>query len=125
MFLGRLLGMYSMPATFDIEVFMTNATAKLKEWGGALLILIGVVMMVVAIWQIAKGLIQHGRAQTNWAIAIILLILGGALASFGAGSDAFGWLSGIAAGGKNTIEDLGGGSTGLPGGTILRMLSGR
>lgn len=103
-----------IPATFDISTFLTNATSQLKEWGGALMILIGVVMMVVAIWQIAKGLIQHGKAQVNWAIAIILLILGGALASFGAGADAFSWLADMAEGGKTTIEELGGGSTPLP-----------
>lgn len=104
-------------ATFDVTQFLTNATAKLKEWGGALLILIGVVMMIVAIWKIASGLISHGKKQVSWAVCIIMLILGGALASFGAGASAWDWIQKIAEGGKNTIDDLGG--SGGAGPTIL------
>lgn len=107
MLLSASLG---LPATFDVEAFLTNSITKLKAWGGLLIILIGVVMMVVAIWKIGSGLISHGKKQVSWAVCIIMLILGGALASFGlSGTNAWAWVQGIAEGGKNTIDDLGSG----------------
>lgn len=103
--------------TFDITKFGANLYKMLREWGNTLIVIIGVVMMIVAVWQIAKGLIQHGKSNTNWAVAIALLIIGGALASFGAtGTGAWEWLERIAAGGKNTINELGGVTEGGGGG---------
>lgn len=108
-----MLSLFVNPMTFDITAFGTNLYTMLTRWGNILIIIIGVVMMLVAIWQIAKGLIQHGKAQVSWAVAIILLILGGALASFGVGgisgdsTGAWDWLMDIAKGGKNTIDQLG------------------
>lgn len=100
-----------LPATFDVEMFLKNATGKIKEWGGLALILIGVILMVVAVFKVASGLISHGKKQVSWPVCIIMFILGGALASFGLdGVGAWSWLQGIANGGKNTIEDLGTGS---------------
>lgn len=96
-----------LPATFDIEAFLTNATAKIKDWGGLALILMGVILMLVAVFKIVSGLISHGKKQVSWTVCIIMFILGGALASFGLGADAWAWLQGIAEGGKNTIDDLG------------------
>lgn len=91
---------------WDLTTFLGNASDQLKVWGGLLMVLLGVVMVIVAVWQIAKGLISHGKTQTNWFVAIALLLLGGALASLG-GTGAWQWISGIAAGGKQTIDDLG------------------
>lgn len=97
---------------FDISTFFQNVAGSngiLRTWGGYIIILLGVVMMIVGIWQICKGLIQHGKAQTNWAVAIILLIIGGALASFGgSATGAWGWLEDLAGSGKDTIMELGG-----------------
>lgn len=116
-----------LPATFDVEQFLINSAAKLKTWGGLLLILIGVVMMICAIWKIASGLISHGKKQVSWAVCIIMLILGGALCSFALGDEAWAWVQGIAQGGKDTIDDLGGTGTGGAGGgggttTIIHWL---
>ena len=110
---GFLTNVMTSPLTFDITKFGTNLYNKLREWGNILVIIIGVVMMIVAVWQIAKGLIQHGKAQVSWAVAIALLIIGGALASFGTAGvanpdGAWKWLEGIAEGGKTTINELGG-----------------
>lgn len=108
-----MLSLFANPMTFDITAFGQNLYTMLTQWGNILIIIIGVVMMIVAIWQIAKGLIQHGKAQVSWAVAIALLIIGGALASFGVGgiadndTSAWDWFMGIAEGGKNTIEELG------------------
>ena len=114
-----------LPATFDIEQFLINSAAKLKTWGGLLLILIGVVMMICAICKIASGLISHGKKQVSWAVCIIMLILGGALCSFGMGDDAWNWVQGIAKGGKETIDDLGGagGAGGGGGGTTPTIIN--
>ena len=102
--------MNTVPMAWDLGSFLQNATETLKQWGGYLIILIGVVMVIASVYQIAKGLISHGKTQTNWAIAIILLILGGAFMVGG-----FSFVSNIASGGKKTIEDLGQ--------TILPMLT--
>lgn len=110
---GFLTNVMTSPLTFDITTFGVNLYDMLKKWGNILIIIIGVVMMIVAIWQIAKGLIQHGKAQVSWAVAIALLIIGGALASFGTAgmtgeeTAAWDWISKIAGGGRDTIEDLG------------------
>jgi uncharacterized membrane protein len=91
---------------WDIGTFLQNATKTIKQWGSYLIILIGVVLIIVSIWQIAKGLISHGKGQTNWAVAIIMLIIGGALMAGG-----FGLVSTIASGGGQTINELGAGGT--------------
>ena len=59
-------------------------------------------MIIVSAWQIGTGLMSHGKKQTNWFVAIFLLILGGAFAVGG-----FGLLATIASGGQQTILDLG------------------
>lgn len=92
----------AMRLAWDIGTFLQNATNTLKEWGNYFIILIGVVMVVVAVYQIAKGLISHGKTQTNWFVAAGLLLVGGALMVGG-----FTWVAGIAEGGKKTIDDLG------------------
>ena len=107
-------------ATFDIGEFVQNVVDIIKEWGGWFIIGAGAIMLVVAIYMIAKGLIMHGKTQVNWFIVAVLFIVGGALLSFTTGLDAFKWVQGIAEGGKQTIEDLGGsGGTGTPASTIL------
>lgn len=102
---------------WDIGTLLGNATSTIRGWGGLFVTLLGVIMIIVAAYQIGKGFITHGKAQTNWVIAILCLVVGGA---FLAG----GWnlISGIAKGGSKTIEDLGKGTTGT-GNTILPMLS--
>lgn len=98
--------MAGIPAAWDLGSFLQNATSTLKTWGGYVIVLIGVVMVIVSVYKIAKGLMSHGQGQpTNWAVAIILLVLGGAFMVGG-----FTFVSGIASGGKKTIEDLGNGA---------------
>lgn len=92
---------------FDIENLLTNAGSTLAGWAKLLMIIIGIIMVVVGVYQIAKGLMSGGGqrgAQTNWIVAILLIVLGGALGFFGGG----GWdfVVTIAQGGKKTINDL-------------------
>ena len=104
-----MMNLLSMPMAWDLGSFLQNATTTLKTWGGYLICLIGVVMVVWAVVMIARGLISHGKTQVSWPVAIILLILGGAFMAGG-----FAFVANIASGGKKTIEDLGNG-------TILRL----
>ena len=92
----------SIPMAWDLGSFLQNATETIKQWGGYIIVLIGVVMVIVAVFKIASGLISHGKTQVSWPVAIILLILGGAFMVGG-----FTFVSNIASGGKKTIEDLG------------------
>ena len=100
MFMASVLS--HVPNAWDIGTFLQNSTKTIKQWGSYLIILIGVVMVIASVWQIAKGLIAHGKANTNWAVAILLLIIGGAFMAGG-----FAFMQQIASGGKKTIEDLG------------------
>lgn len=100
-----MMNLLSMTMTWDLGSFLKNATSTLEKWGGYLICLIGVVMVVWSVVMIARGLISHGKTQVSWAVAIILLILGGAFMVGG-----FSFVSEIASGGKKTIEDLGNGT---------------
>lgn len=103
----RLAQLY-MAGNWDLGNFLKNATTTLKGWGNLLIILLGVVMIIVGVVKLVKGLISQGRGQTNWVVVILLLVVGGALMVGG-----FTWVSGIAQGGKKTIDDLGSGSGGM------------
>ena len=93
---------------WDLTTFLTNSKDTLEKWFGLVTTLIGIVMIAVSIWQIASGLMSHGKKQTNWPISIILLIVGGAFA----GANGFIWVQGIAKGGQKTIDELGNGTGG-------------
>ncbi len=90
---------------FDLIAFFDNAAGYLKKVGHYIMVLAGVILVIVAVVQIAKGL--AGGRQVNWVMSIACLLVGGMLI-FG------GWnlAAGIAAVGKDTIETLGGGSVG-------------
>lgn len=91
---------------WDIDSFLTNFGEKLKVWGSLAFIILGVVMVIVAIYKLATGLMSHGKGQSpNWLVVLLLFLCGGALVAAGTGS--FGWVQNIAEGGKSTIEGLG------------------
>lgn len=92
---------------WDIGSFLTNSSETLRTWFNAGLLVLGLVAIVYATWQIVSGLMSHGKKQVNWAVSIILLLVGGVLAS----TTGFDFMQGIAGGGKKTIEDLGTGGT--------------
>ncbi len=87
---------------WSMETFLQNLGDKAKQWGSYFIVFLGIVMIIVSAWQIGTGLMSHGKKQTNWFVAIFLLILGGAFAVGG-----FGLLATIASGGQQTILDLG------------------
>ena len=88
---------------WDLSSFLENSNTTLMRWGALLMFLIGTIMLIWGFIQIAKGLITHGKGQTNWAIAILLVLVGGIFA--GAGGWTF--FSNIARGAKQTVDDLG------------------
>ena len=91
-------------AAWDIGSFLENSAAQIKEWGGLIIILVGIVMIITASVKIAMGLANHGKQQVNWFLLILLFLIGGAFSVGG-----YSFVSNIAEGGKKTIEDLGGG----------------
>ncbi len=111
--LAMLMLNNTQSSNWDISTFLTNLTTQLKSWGGLVIMLLGVVMVVVAIWKVATGLMSHGKGQPpNWLLIAILFLLGGAFVVAGAsGMEAFNWVAGIAGGGKQTIIGLGNGGT--------------
>ena len=66
----------SMPM-FSFTQFFDNIRESASKIGGAFVMALGIIMIIVAGWQIAKGLIGHGKTQTNWFIVIALMIVGG------------------------------------------------
>lgn len=96
-------------AAWDLGTFLTNSKTTIQNWGGLFIMLLGVIMVVAAVYQAAKGLISPQKSQTNWLLVVCLFIAGGALSIGG-----YQWVSNIAQGGKKTIDDLGGGGVILP-----------
>lgn len=89
---------------WSVNNFLTNLNKNLSMWGGMLIVVVGLVMVIVAVIKIAKGLMSGGRSgQTNWVLNIVLFFLGGALA-FGGG---WSLVQGISQGGSDTLNDLG------------------
>ena len=70
--------------TGSIQGFLSGLFGSVANWGSWIVGIIGGVMVIVGIYQIAKGLMSGGKGQTNWAMAILCLLLGGALAASGA-----------------------------------------
>lgn len=95
---------------FDLITFLDNAAGYLKKVGHYIMVLAGVILVIVAVVQIAKGLAGGGRGQVNWVMSITCLLVGGMLI-FG------GWnlATGLASMGADTITELGGGTAGTVG----------
>ena len=97
-------------AGWDITSFLTNLATKLQTWGGLFFVLIGVVMIIWSIYKLAHGLMSQGRQDINWFKILVAFLVGGALVAAG-GSGAWQFVSDIAKGGKQTINELGGSGT--------------
>lgn len=73
-----MYNMYAMLAAGEWRIctVLDNVRSLMIEWGAALMMVIGVVMVIVGIWKIAQGLISHGKTQVNWVVNILLIIVG-------------------------------------------------
>ena len=56
-----------------------NITYIIGVVGAVVIMLIGIVMVGFGVYQIAKNLISHGKAQTNWFVTFALIVVGGIL----------------------------------------------
>lgn len=75
---------YGDTAKWSLDKFVENSKGKLAQWGGAIIVLLGMIMMIVGAVKIGKGLMSHGQGQqTNWVINILLVVAGGLFTVFG------------------------------------------
>lgn len=89
---------------FSFTEFFRNAQTSLQNIGGAFITFLGLVMIVVAGWQAAKGLIGHGKVQTNWFVVVGLLLAGGLFMVGG-----IVWLTNLANNVGGAVQGLGNG----------------
>ncbi|WP_435109324.1 hypothetical protein [Nocardiopsis synnemataformans] len=95
----------NLPAAgWDLVSFFDNAREYVALAGGGLLALMGTIGVVWGGVLLIKKLMASQQDQTSWVKIIALILIGGALMVGG-----FSLISDIAAGGRTTIEDLGGG----------------
>ena len=110
--------MYLLMNQFNMAVFaeggawtfgkMLSAIQKtVGNYGKVIVGIIGLVMVLVSIYQIAKNLISHGKAQTNWVITFALLLVGGVLML----SNGWSVIKSVTTGGSSTINNLGQGTS--------------
>ena len=89
--------------SWSLQNLFQNAQTMVKSLGGALLALLGIIMVVVAGVKIAKGLMGgQNSPPPNWIMIIVLLVVGGAFAATG-----ITLISKLASGGASQIEELG------------------
>lgn len=88
---------------WSISGLLSGTGTSLETWGKAIVAIVGVVMVIFGVVQIAKGMMSGGRGQVNWVMSIGLILLGGMLAFAG------GWsiLENIGTGGYSTLDKLG------------------
>ncbi|PAE87726.1 hypothetical protein [Shouchella clausii] len=89
---------------WDLRNFLKNSFSTLGDWISLAVMILGIIAVGYAVWQIVSGLMSQGKKQTNWAVAITLLLVGGVLSM----TTGFQFVQDIARGGRKTIEDLGG-----------------
>lgn len=88
---GKMLGAFQQTALNYVKIIA---------------MIVGIVMVGVGIYQIAKNLISHGKGQTNWVITFLLILVGGTLA-LSTGWDVVG---NLVNGGKETLDSMGQGT---------------
>ena len=95
---------------FDLGELLANLIGKSKNYGGGLIIVIGIIMIVVAAFKIGKGLMTQGKPNAqpiNWFLCAGLLVVG-CMFAFGG----FKSMSNLSKSLGTTVDDLtGGGKT--------------
>lgn len=88
---GKMLGAFQKTAVNYVKIIA---------------MIVGIIMVGVGIYQIAKNLISHGKGQTNWVITFLLIIVGGTLAL----SSGWGVVGNLVKGGQDTLDNMGQGN---------------
>lgn len=97
------------PAAWDLLSALGNAKNYAQQVGGAVIMLIGVILICVSAYKMFKYFsTARGKQEESLFTCGAILFLGGAFAVGG-----FSLMMSIAEGGKTTIEQLGGGGTAL------------
>lgn len=94
-------------AAWDIGNLLKNATTTLKVWGGLLMGLLGVVLLIIGVVHLVKKLSaspQSAGQQKGYGTIAIMILTGGVLIGGG-----LTLITTIAKGGKKSLEDLGNG----------------
>lgn len=112
---GETVDAPSLPlGAWDLVSFLGNAKNYLNVVGGALISLIGLIILIVAIVFLAKNLFGNGQGQSHsWIKVVVMIIIGGALLTGG-----IVLITNIASGGEQTIKDLGEGFIVLSGANL-------
>lgn len=72
--------MYNVILSASIGKFLGAMQGSLANYALMIASLIGIAMVVVGIFQLAKNLISHGKGQANWAVTFGLIIIGSMIA---------------------------------------------
>lgn len=94
-----------MPVLMEWSVgeFLKTLKGNMSSWVAGIIGIIGVIMVGAGIYQVAKGLAAHGKAQISWPVAILLIVLGGLFISV----SALNLFVDIGKGAQTTINNLG------------------
>lgn len=96
---------------WTINNFLTKAAEALNGWGSIVVVILGLVAIIAAAYQIVTGLISHGKKQTSWPIVIALLLVGGIFVAIGMSTGLAGTDVGkIANGVGNEVNTMGQGT---------------
>lgn len=96
---------------WTINNFLTKAAEALNGWGSIVVVILGLVAIIAAAYQIVTGLISHGKKQTSWPIVIALLLVGGIFVAIGMSTGLAGTNVGtIANGVGNEVNTMGQGT---------------
>lgn len=96
---------------WTINNFLSKAAEALNGWGSIVVVILGLVAIIAAAYQIVTGLISHGKKQTSWPVVIALLLVGGIFVAIGMSTGLAGTNVGnIASGVGDEVDSMGKGT---------------
>lgn len=90
----------------NLGSFFKNLTSVGETWGGYFIMFLGMILVIVAIIQLVKAFLQHGRGQSNWLMIALMILVGGYLFATG-----FNGVKTFADFGQQTLKDIANGTT--------------
>lgn len=99
---ANLVMLDTVLASSSLGKFFGALTTSVQGYVRIIIMLIGIVMVGFGVYQIAKNLISHGKAQTNWFVTIALIVFGGIFML----SSGFSVLKSFTNSTSNTFNDL-------------------
>lgn len=99
------MNMVSILADWELGSFLGALNASLQNWAAIGVAVLGILMVIVAIYKFFKGMISEGKGQTNWVMIGAMFLVGAGMA-FGSG---WALVHNAADFGTNTLNQLGNG----------------